>query len=185
MCRDGFHLLRAVMVRLEGVPFRVDRGVGVVDDHVVRGDLVHVLHDGGRGLRGMLQRLIPWALPQPGALHLVEDGVVAPVDRIPPVDIGHHRVSLLFWARLFVLTHALEIGLLVRTRMRPQDGILVDVVGVGAAPTRVVWREPENVEVVTGRDDGVLLGIVAVDWAGELAFDELSRDRERVVLIEV
>lgn len=110
---------------------------------------------------------------------------MAPVDRIPPVDISHHSISLLFWACLLILTHALEISLLMCTRMCSQNGILVDIVGVGTAPTRMVWRETENVEVVKGRNDRVLFGIVAINWARELAFNEFSRDRERVVLIKV
>jgi len=173
------------MFRLKGIPLRVDRRIGVIDHHVVNGNFLYIFHDSSGSLSRIPQGISLWALPQPGAFHLVENRVVAPVDCIPPVDIGHHCISHLLWVCLPILIHALEISLLMGTRVCSQNGIPIDIVGVGAAATRMIWRKTEDIEILSGGNDGVLFDIIAVNRARKLAFNESSGNCERVILVKI
>ncbi|EAU38027.1 phenylalanyl-tRNA synthetase, mitochondrial precursor [Aspergillus terreus NIH2624] len=183
--RDGLDLLVAVVRALQRVAVRVDGGVGVVDGDVVGGDFGDVATNGGGGGGGVGEWVGLRTLPQHGALHLVEDGVVAAVDGVAAVDVGDDGVADLVRAGRLVAVELLEVGLLVGAGVGAQDGLVVDVVGVGAAAARVVGREAQHVKVVRRRDDRVRLGVVAVDRAWERALDQLARDGERVVLLQV
>lgn len=181
----GFDFLGAVVLGLEGVALRVRGGVVVFDGDAVGGDAADVVPDGGRGLGCVLQGFGRGPLPQHGALHLVEHRVVAAVDGVAAVDVRDDGVADLFGAGVFIAADLLEVGLLVRACVRAQHRLLVDVVGVCAAAARVVRGEAEHVEVLGCRYDWVFLAVVAEYGARELALDELSGDRQRVVLVEV
>lgn len=182
---DGLDFLRGVVLGLERVALGVDGRVGVLDGDAVRGDAVHVLHDGCCGARAVLERVCGRPLPQHGALHLVEDGVVAAVDRIAPVYVRDHRVPYLLRAGGLVAVDLLEVRLLVGAGVCPEHRLVVNVVCVRPAAARVVRCESQDIEVLRDRYDGVLLGVVTVYRAGELAFDQFASDCERVVLVEV
>ena len=49
----------------------------------------------------------------------------------------------------------------------------------------MVLREPQDIEIIPGRDDRDLLSIVAKIRAGKLALDELPCDCKRVVVVMV
>lgn len=49
----------------------------------------------------------------------------------------------------------------------------------------MVSREAERIEVFVNRDDGVEVVVVLVGWAWEYTFDNLPRDGDGVVLLEV
>ena len=87
---DGLGLLGGMVLALQRVALRVVRRVGVLDFHVVRGQLGQVGVDGGHNVAvGNLG-----AVPHAGALHLVEDGVVAAVDLVAAVDVGADQVAV-------------------------------------------------------------------------------------------
>lgn len=115
----------------------------------------------------------------------MKDRVVATVNGITSVDIGDHGVSDFFWANLLIPVDLLEIRLLVCACVCAQHRLVVDVVSIGARATRVVRREAQDIEVLCGCDDGVLLGVVAEYGGGELALDEFASNGERVILVEV
>jgi len=115
----------------------------------------------------------------------VKDWIVAAVNGITPVDIGDHGVSDFLRASLLIAVDLLEICLLMCACMCAQHRLVVDVIGIRARTPWVVRREAQDVEVLRGRDDGVLLRVVAEDGRGELALNELTSNGERVVLVQV
>lgn len=146
--RDGLDFLGGVVLGLERVALDVDGRVRVLDGDAVRGDAVHVFHNGCGGMRGVLERVRRRALPQHGALHLVEDRVVAAVDRIAPVHVRDHGVPYLLRAGGLVAVDLLEVGLLVGAGVCPEHGLVVDVVCIRPAAARVVRRKPQDIEVL-------------------------------------
>lgn len=185
MCCDGLNFFLAVVFRLQWVPLWVDCRVGVLNGNVMARDQIDIGVDLCGGLHRMCQRISLRPLPQHCTLHLVEDRVVATVNRITTIDIGDHGIPDLLWARLLIAVDLLEICLLVCASMCAQYRLVVDVVGIRPAATRVVRRETENVKVLRSCDNGVLFKVVAEYWRWELALNEFAGNGEGVVLVEV
>lgn len=110
---------------------------------------------------------------------------MAAVDSISAIDVRDNGVSNLFGTRFLVPIDLLKVCLLVRASMCSQHGLLIDIVGIRAATTRMVQRKAEDIEVLRSRNNGTLLVVVSVDGTRELTFNELPGDSERVVLVEV
>ena len=70
-------------------------------------------------------------------------------------------------------------------RVRAQQGALVEVVCVGAGAARVVRGEAERVKVLLSRDDRVKVIVVFVGRARENGLDDLARDGDWMVFLEV
>ena len=182
---DRFYLVVGVVFGLEGVSLRVNGRVGILDDDIVRGDAVHVVHDSRSRFRRVLQWLLIRPLPQHRALHLVENGVVAAVNRIPAVHVRDHGIPTLLGLGCLVVFHLLEIRLLVGAGMCSQNRLIVHIVRIRPTATRMIHGEAQDIEIISRRNDGVRLDIVPKEGGRELAFNEPPCNRKRVVLVEV
>lgn len=185
MRRDSFHLFSAVMLFLERVTLRMNGWVLVLDDDIMRRDAVQIIHNSGSRLCRIFQRFLIRALPQHRALHLMEDGIVAAVNRISPEHVCDHGVSTFLWARALIAVYLLEICLLVCAGMRPQKGVLIDIVGIRTTAARMILREAQDIEIILDRDNRDFLGVISIGWTRKLAFDKFACDRERVILLKV
>lgn len=108
---------------------------------------------------------------------------MAAVNSISSVNICNDRISLLVGACFLIQAQALEITVLVSTRMCPQNSSFVYIVCIRPTSPRMIRREPEDIKVLRRRDDGVRFSIVPKLWPRELALYKLARNRKRVVFI--
>jgi hypothetical protein len=69
--------------------------------------------------------------------------------------------------------------------MGAQHRLIVDVVGIRATATRVVWWEAQDIKVLSSRDNGVLFEVVAKHRRRKLALNELACNGEGMILVEV
>lgn len=182
---DCFYLVVGVMFGLKGVSLWVNGRVGILNDDIVRGDTAHVVHDSRSRSRRVFQWLLIRPLPQHRALHLVENGVVAAVNRIPPVYVRDHGIPTLLGPGCLVAFHLLEIRLLVGAGMCSQNRLIVHVVRIRPTATRVIHGKTQDVEIISRRDDGVRLDVIAIERSRELALNEPPCNRKRVVFVEV
>ena len=88
---------------------------------------------------------------------------MAPIDRIPPVHIGADQEAL-------ALVPSEDIGL-VRGGVRPQDRLLVHVIGVCFAAARMIGGKAEGVEVLVRGHDGEECVVVFICRGRETRFD--------------
>ena len=145
---NGLDFFLAMVFCLQRISHGVESRVRVLDDHIVAWYAVHISLYFCSCICRVGNRIIVRSLPEHGPLHLVKDRVVTAVNRITAVDVGDHGVADLLWARLLITTDLLEICLLVCACMRSQHGLIVDIIGVCTAATRVVRREAKNVKVL-------------------------------------
>lgn len=102
----------------------------------------------------------------------MEDGIVTSVDRVPTVHICANRIA-------FTGITSKDVCF-VSAGVCSQYGILVDVVGIGATPARVIRREAKRIEILSNRDDRMEVIVFGVSRVGKASFDDLPSDRYRM-----
>ena len=74
---------------------------------------------------------------------------------------------------------------LVCTRVRPQNCVFIDIVGICLASSWMVERKSERVEVLVGGYDGEEGVVVLVGWVREAGFDDCAGYSDGVVFLYV
>lgn len=95
------------------------------------------------------------------------------VNSISTVDICADCVTL-------ALVCAKDICLM-RTCVRPQNSIFVDVVSICTAPARVICGEAKGIKILSYGDDRKDIVVVLVSRSRKSGFYEFSRYRDRVI----
>ena len=115
----------------------------------------------------------------------MEDGVVASINGVTAIYIGNYSIPDLLWTALFVSIELLEVCLLVGTCVSAQDCLVVDIIGISPAATGMIRWKAEDIEILCCSDYGILFDVISKDGSGELAFDKLAGDGQRMILVEV
>lgn len=115
----------------------------------------------------------------------MEDGIVAAIDGVSTIDVRHYRVTDFLRARRRIAVHLLKVRQLMRARMRSEDRLIVHVVGIRSAASRVVRGEVKNIEIQRRGHDRILLRVVSILRPAKLAFDQFPCDCNGVVLVKI
>ena len=99
------------------------------------------------------------------------------IDSIAPVHICADGIA-------FTCAISENLGF-VRACVGPQNGVFVNIVGVGTVSAWVIGGETERVEVLEYGDDGVEVIVMGVGWCWEVGFDYLAGDGHRMGVLEV
>jgi hypothetical protein len=105
----------------------------------------------------------------------MEDRVMASVNGISAVDICADEIA-------FALVCSKDVGL-VGAGVCPQNGILVDIIGVCLASPWVMRWKAERIEVLMCSYHWEERGMVFVGWCGELRLDDGSSYRNGVIFL--
>ena len=97
------------------------------------------------------------------------------VDCVASVDIGAYRISI-----TLILTKDFSF---MSAGVGTENMSLIDIVGICGAPTRMIPRKAQRIEVLSDSNDGRQALMMSICWSRKAGLDQLANQRDWVVTL--